>query len=461
MSKTSDASRSNQGSTDGLLPHELDRILDAVDGLGDALVEAVIDAVRIPSITPNYPGESYEDLLGGEAAVAQLVGERYRQAGCQVDLFAVEPGRENCVGLLRGTGGGRSLIFNGHTDVVPGGPSDEWADGDPWSGRVADGNIFGRGACDMKGGVLAQAHAALALREAGIQLRGDLILEAVVGEEMMEHHLGTTACVLRGYSADAAVVSEPSSPPQALAIAPVTAGVLWFEVACEGKPSHTSMRGETIYPGGYGADVGVNAIDKAIIVHGALAKLEEDWGRTKHHPLFRPGHFAINPGVFIGGPRNGLVPFSIPDRASIDYILWYSPTEDVDEVRAEIERCVVAAAAADDWLSDHAPAVEWKHHWPATATDLDHPIVIAASSAHEAANKQAANIAGFVAVNDATYLNQAGIPTVTYGPGDLRVAHGVDEHVSIAELIAATKTYAVVAADWCGVDRRHRETIAR
>jgi acetylornithine deacetylase len=97
--------------------------------------------------------------------------------------------------------------------------------------------------------------------------------------------------------------------------------------------------------------------------------------------------------------------------------------------------------------------VEWKHHWPATATDVAHPIVAATSAAHEATTNEPALVAGFVAVNDATFLNQAGIPTVTYGPGDLRVAHAVDENLPIADLVAATKTYAVLAAEWCGVSR--------
>jgi acetylornithine deacetylase/succinyl-diaminopimelate desuccinylase family protein len=439
-----------------LRPQELEQIVGCVDELRSDLVAAVTEAVRIPSITPNYPGESYGDLLGGEAAVAQLVGARYKQAGCDIDIFAVEPGRENCVGLLRGEGRGRSLIFNGHIDVVPPGPSEDWTDGDPWSGRVAEGRIWGRGSCDMKGGVLAQAYAAIALREAGIRLQGDLILEAVVGEEMMEHHLGTTACVQRGYSADAAVVSEPSAPPAPLTVAPVTAGVLWFEVSLQGRPSHTSMRGETIRAGGYGTDVGVNAIDKAMLIHRALRDLEEEWGLTKQHPLFRPGHFAINPGVFIGGPRNGLVPFSIPDRATIDYIVWYSPSEDCGEVRAEIEHQIAMAAQLDKWLRRHPPVVEWKHHWPATATDVADPIVLAACAAHEAITTQPAVVAGFVAVNDATFLNQAGIPTVTYGPGDLRVAHAVDENLPIADLVTAAKTYAVLAAEWCGVSRKRQ-----
>lgn len=428
-----------------------DRIVAAVDDLRSELVDAVSAAIRIPSINPRYPGQSYEDVVGGEGAVARYVAGLYEEIGCEVDLFAVEPGRENCVGVLRGEGGGRSLIYNGHLDVVPPGPAEQWSDGDPWSGRVEDGRIWGRGACDMKGGVVAQAFAALALRRGGIRLRGDLILQGVVGEEMMEHELGTTACVGRGYRADAAVVSEASAPPTPLAVAPVSPGVMSFTLTVEGKATHTSMRGETIHAGGYGAAVGVNAIDKSFLVYQALRHLEEEWGLTKRHPLFRPGHFTIAAGVFVGAPRTGLVPFFVPDLATIEYIVWYHPDDEAESVRAEIEEQVAAAARLDDWLRQHPPTVEWKHHWPPSKVDPAHPLVAATCRAHELASGGPASVAGFPAVEDSTFLNLAGIPAISYGAGDLRVAHAVDEHVEIEELVLATKTYALLAADWCGI----------
>ena len=427
-----------------------DAVLARVDELRDELLDSVARAVRIPSVTPRYPGERYEDHVGREGEVSRLVAELYADAGCAVDVFALEPGRENAVGVLRGTGGGRSLIFNGHVDVVPPGPAAEWTGGDPWSGRVAAGSLHGRGSCDMKGGVVAQALAAVALRRAGVRLRGDLVLEAVVGEEMMEHALGTTACIERGYRADAAVVSEPSAPPVPLAVVPVTPGLLWFEVSVEGRATHTSMRGESIHAGGYGASVGVNAIDKAVLIYEALRRLEREWGQTKRHPLFRPGHFAIHPGVFIGAPSSGPVPFAIADAARIDYVVWHSPDESAEAVRAELEAHVHAAAQLDGWLREHPPRIEWKSRWPQSVVDPGHPIVTAARSAHEQAAGAPAVVAGFAAVHDAAFLTAAGIPAIGYGPGDLRDAHGIDEHVDVGELLTATRTYALLAMEWCG-----------
>ena len=431
-----------------LEPQLADRIAAQVDALADELVERVSAAVRIPSVTPRYPGQDYAALVGGEGEVARLVADVYRLAGAEVELFALEPGRENAVGVVAGSGGGRSLIFNGHVDVVPPGDA-AWRGGSPWSGLVEGGRIWGRGACDMKGGVLAQAFAAVALARAGVRLRGDLVLEAVVGEEMMEHELGTTACIERGYRAHAAVVAEPSGPPDRLAVVPVTSGILSFTLAVEGKATHATMRGETITPGGYGADVGVSAIDRAFDLYGALRELEREWAHTKRHPLYRPGHFAIYPGVFVGGPSSGLVPFFIADAARIEYVVVHHPDEPADDVRAEIEHHVHAAAERDPWLREHPPTVTWNHAWPPSVVDVAHPIVAEARAAHERATGAPAVLRGFAAVDDAAFLTAAGIPAITYGPGDLRVAHAADEHVEIDELVAAARTYALLAASWC------------
>jgi acetylornithine deacetylase/succinyl-diaminopimelate desuccinylase family protein len=427
----------------------LARIRDAVARLQGESESSLAALVRIPSISPNYPGQDFDALVGGESRCAALLGDLYRTAGAEVDIFGRVAGRDNAVGRIRGTGGGRSLIFNGHMDVVPPGPAGDWSDGDPWSGRISGGRLWGRGASDMKAGLIAQAMAARALRDAGIRLAGDLILEAVVGEEMMEHELGTTACVERGYRADAAVVSEPSGPPSQLAVCPVSPGVLWFTLAVEGKATHTSMRGATLEPGG--ESIGVSAVDRIVLLHQALAGLERDWRVTKPHPLFPPGHFSILPGVIVGAPRSGLVPFVVPDEARMEVIVWYSPAETADDVRDEIQQHIARAAAGDNWLRAHPPVVTWRHHWPKSVLDPDHAIVLATATAHTGATGRPAVIAGFPAVEDTTWLNAAGIPAISYGPGDLRAAHAVDESVALAEVHEATLAYALLAAEWCGL----------
>jgi acetylornithine deacetylase/succinyl-diaminopimelate desuccinylase family protein len=427
------------------------RIESAVERLRDELVAELSAALRTPSVNPRYPGEDYEARLGGESDVSRLVAAIHARAGCDVDVFAAEPGRENAVGVLRGAGGGRSLLFNGHVDVVPPGPLDEWTGGDPWSGAIRDGRAHGRGATDMKAGVIAQAFAALALREADVRLAGDLILTAVVGEETMEHELGTTACVRRGYTADAAVVGEASAPPAALAVIPATPGVTRFIVRIRGRRTHPGLRSATIWPGGGGPAVGVNAIDKAVLIYDALRRLEHDWGLTHQRDLFAPGQFGVQPGVFVGSPRGQLDPFFIPDEAMLDYVVIYPPDAEIEAVRAEIEAQVASAARLDAWLREHPPTVEWKHHWPPSVVAADHPIVEALAAAHEVATGEPARRAGWTAAHDGTFLNAAGIPAACYGPGDLRLAHAPDESVDLDEVLTATRAYALLAAGWCGV----------
>jgi acetylornithine deacetylase len=427
------------------------RIRGAVASLHDDTIATLSRLIRTQSISPNYPGQDFDSIVGGETRCAELLAEVYRQAGADVEVFGSVRGRDNAVGRIGGAGGGRSLIYNGHVDVVPPGPDEDWTDGNPWSGAIRNGRIWGRGASDMKAGLVAQAMAARALRDADVHLAGDLILEAVVGEEMMEHDLGTTACIERGYRADAAVVSEPSGPPSPLAVCPVSPGVLWFTLTVEGKATHTSMRGATLQPGGEAT--GVSAVDKIFLLYQALGRLEHDWTFTKPHPLFRPGHFSILPAVIVGAPRSGLVPFVIPDEARLEVIVWYSPAEEADAVRRELEDALERAAAGDGWLRAHPPKVEWRHHWPKSVLDPEHPIVEATSRAHERSTGRRSVVAGFPAVEDTTWLNAAGIAAISYGPGDLRAAHAVDEYVDIAELREATLTFALLAADWCGIAR--------
>ena len=267
----------------------------------------------------------------------------------------------------------------------------------------------------------------------------------------MEHELGTTACVARGYRADAAVVSEPSAPPVVLGVVPITPGVTRFIVTIEGKRTHPAMRGMTIHPGAAAFSIGVNAVDKAFLIYQAFRQREEEWGLTKRHPLFTPGQFVIHPGVVVASPRDQLDPFFIADHATLDYIVIHHPDEAIEDVRSEIEDVVATVAHLDGWLRDHPPTVEWKHHWPPSRVAPDHPIVAAACRAHERAHAEAARVVGWCAVHDGTFLNEAGIPAISYGPGNVRAAHAVDEHVPIDELVRACKTYALLALEWCGV----------
>ena len=434
-----------------------EKVLQIVDGMRDEIVQTVSELVQIHSVNPRYPGADYDKEIGGETEANQYLSKKYEELGLKVDLWEEEEKRANLVGVWKGTGGGKSLIHNGHIDTVPPGLRENWKSGDPFSGKVDGGRIYGRGSCDMKGPVVSQAMAIKAIQQAGLRLKGDLILEATVGEENMDSAtIGAGATVKRGYKADAAIVSEPSAPPHGLAIVSVSPGLWWVSVSVEGKASHAAMRGETFRAGGLGDQVAVNAIDKGIYLFNAIRKLEDEWGLTKKHKLFKPGHFTILPGVISGGPHGVQVPFFISEYCTIEYCIWYHPDEDPEDVKREFTTHVQHAAQMDEWLRKHPPKLDWKLNWPAFDVPEDHPICAAVDAAHQEAARGTrwegpAKRAGFYAVSDAAFLNPQGIPTIMYGPGNLLVAHAPDEYIEIDELMVATKTYALTTMDWCEV----------
>ena len=424
-------------------------VLSAIDNLRDNLIQLVCETVRIPSINPTYPGEEYEQTIGGETKVAQYLKPVLEDIGLETDMWEQEKGRANLVGTLKGSGNGRSLIFNGHIDVVPPGPQEQWTAAEPWSGKVADGKIWGRGSCDMKGGNAAAIIALKAVLSAGYRPKGDVILEYVVGEEMMNTAAGIGAVIERGYRADAAIVVEPSAPPYRLAIAPTSTGMLLMRVTVKGKAVHSSMRSELVRAGGAGAKVGVNSIDKVMIIYQALNQLEDQWGQTKSHPIYtRPGHFTIHPGVITGGPVGA---FLISDESKIEYYITCAPQDTPEQVKEEVEAQIDRFAKTDPWLCENPPKVEWLVWWPPYDVSAEAPICKAVAAAYEAALEESAKYYGFAAVDDAAFLNRAGIPAISIGPGSLAVAHAPNEYVEIAELVDAAKIYALSIIEWCGV----------
>lgn len=425
--------------------------LAQIDAMRDDILATLSSVVQIRSITPKYPGLSYDEEVGGETRANHALRPTYEAAGAEIDMWAEEPGRENLVGVVKGAGGGRSLIFNGHIDTVPPGDPATWKWGDPWSGKIEDGKLYGLGSVDMKAGLVAQGKAAEAIKRAGIQLKGDIILESVVGEETMDHERGVSATVKRGYLADAAIVTEPTGLPSPSTLAPCSVGTYWLRINVPGKATHVLVRGSLIWPGGEGERFGVNAIDKGIFVYQAMAKLEANWGFTKTHPLFKPGHFNLGVNLMVGAPPGPPVPFIVPHECVMDYIVIYPPTDDPDGVKREITSYLDNVFDQDPWLAKNRPTLEWKHHWPPYDTPTDHPICQAFEQAHLNVTGEPVVYQGFPAVDDATYLQAGGIPSISFGPGNVMKAHSVDEYVECDEVIKACKVYAATAIDWCGV----------
>ena len=414
-------------------------VLRAVDSLKDELVQLVCDIVRIPSVPPVAPAPGSTDTvveISGETLVNHALKPVMESCGLETDLWEVEKGRANLVGIWRGKGRGRSLLLNGHVDVVPPGPPEKWTVAGPWSGEIIDGKIYGRGSTDMKGGIGAAIIAMKALLKAGYRPKGDVFIQCVVGEEHHETYAGTGAALERGYRADAAIVCEPSTPPHKLSINTASPGLVLMHVKVKGKATHISNRDELIRAGGLGAAVGVSAIDKIFLVYQALLKLEEEWGQTKCHPAFtRPGHFVLFPMVIQGGD---LMAGSIPEECSMTYIIWHPPQDTAEGVAEEIQAHIARFAQTDPWLRENPPEVYVPlFSQPPFETSHEEPICRAAAVASEAVFSRPANLYGSAFDCDAGHIRQAGIPTIVVGPGSQEAAHGFDEYVAIQDLLDA------------------------
>ena len=423
----------------------------AIESLQDEMIQVISDIIRIPSINPYIDPAQKDERIGGETRVNEYLKLVMDKAGLRTDLWEVEKGRANLVGICKGQNGGRSLIFNGHVDTVAPGPEELWTIAGPFSGVVVDGKIYGRGATDMKAANVAAIFAIKALLKAGYHPKGDVMVETVSGEEMKQPEIGTLATVDRGYRADAAIVVESSAPPYQLAILTASPGVLILNVKIRGKAAHSSMRDEVIRAGGRGKEVAVSAVEKGMIIYQGLLKLEEEWGQTKSHPAFtRPGHFTLSLTTFAGG-MNGIA--FIPSDCMMTYVIWHAPQDTKEQVKSEIETHINRLAQTDPWLRENPPELDWfnDYWWPPYDINCSSPICTAAATAYEAVRKEPAKYYGFTAVNDATFLNQAGIPTITMGPGSIEIAHTANEHIAISDLMDAVKIYALTIVEWCGI----------
>ena len=243
----------------------LDRVLACIEARREDAVELLQDLVRVNSVNPEFAGVSREDVIGGETRANEILRERYEQAGLETHWVAPDPERRNLVGIRKGrNGSGRSLALNGHVDTVPPVDPDNWVNGNPWNPEIRDDRLYGIGSTDMKGSDAAMWLVAQALTDAGIELEGDLLLHSVVGEETMQHELGTSAVLEAGFTADAAIVTEPTSIPYPLTVSPIAAGNWYFRIHVEGQATHCGNRALAIRPGGPGDAIGVNALEKAV-----------------------------------------------------------------------------------------------------------------------------------------------------------------------------------------------------
>ncbi len=433
---------------------DVEAVRSAVSERRDDLVALVRELVSHRSENPKLLGEAEAQAraIAAEAACQDAVSARLAALGLELDRFAALPGRDDVVGRLAGGGGGRSLILNGHVDVVPAGDPAAWPH-DPWAGELDGDLLWGRGACDMKGGIACGIAALQALETLGVRLAGDVVFQSVVDEETGGP--GTRAALARGHTADAAIVLEPT----AREIVTVEGGLEWVRVVVRGRTGHSAVRYRSVHAGGQGE--AVSAIEKAVKLLAAVGELERHWGVHKLHPLMPRGITTINPGVIAGGSGggadglpNGMVAYSnFADYCALGLSLKYLPGERGEDVKAEFEDYVARVAAADPWLREHPPEIEWGIggvSFPPSEVASDHPLVTGLSGAFRAVAGEP-RLGGFEAVSDIAWMAEAGVPAVLYGPGSIVQAHTSAEYVSVDQLVEVTTVVALALCDWCGV----------
>ena len=388
--------------------------------------------VRIPSVT------------GSEEAVQADLARRLALAGMRVETLSPDPaairadpawpGEETSrtalplvIGRL-GRSGGRRLILSGHVDVVPPGDPATWTF-DPWGGEIRDGRLYGRGACDMKGGAAAILAAVRALVASGAaeRLDGELVVALVPGEE--DGGQGTLAAIRAGVTGDMAIITEPSN----LDIVVAHAGAITFRLTVPGRAAHASQRRE-----------GVSALDNLYLVLRALEADETVRNAAETDPLMTA--LGLPYPTIVGIVSGGEWASTVLDRVVADgrygVRLGQSPADAAADLRAAID----AANAEDPFLREHPATVEIVGgQFGSGRVPSDHPLPTGLARAVEAVTGRRPELLGEPYGADMRlFINDADTPCVIFGPGDVRVAHSADEHVPLDEVEACAR----VLASW-------------
>jgi acetylornithine deacetylase len=415
------------------------RIVRSVEEHRPTVIAFLQDLIKAPSVT------------GQEGVCAVVCAEKLTSMGLEVDTWDTDPtelrahpaanpssfsyeGRPNVVGRYQGANpaSGRSLMLNGHIDVVTAEPVAKWTH-DPWGGEIAENKLYGRGANDMKGGIACMVVALQSVLAAGLRPAGDVLVECVIEEEEGVGN-GTLASLLRGYTADACIVTEATD----LRVQPAMRGAIRWKITVEGQSSHGVEKWK-----------GVDGIEKGFAVWQSLRYFQDAMSGINSHPYFAeyPISIPVTPDVIRAGAWRGMV---APDCV-IEGYLETLPGHDTAYWEEQFRSYLHAVASTDPWLRNHVPRLEVTERYEAYAEDDDSPFVAAMQCAATEVLGEAGPLSGLNGGCDAYIRHVYGhAPTVVFGPTGDR-AHGADEYVDIDSLVAATKVMALTIADWCGI----------
>ncbi|MBA2445644.1 MAG: ArgE/DapE family deacylase [Nocardioidaceae bacterium] len=413
-------------------------VLDAVDHA--EIVRDLVELVAIASV----------DGASEEREAQLWCADRLRDLGLDVDCWEIDiaeaqrqpdfPGMEvdrdsalGCVAVLGSeTGETPALALYGHTDVVPPGDLNLWDNRDPFAVFIdGEGRAWGRGTCDMKGGVVASIAAAAAVRRSGVSLARPLAIHTVSGEE--DGGFGAYATLRRGHRADACINAEPTSDT----IITACAGALTFQLEVPGLAAHGSTR-----------TIGVSAIDKFALIHRALRDLEAR-RNIDVPPLFE--HLDLAWPLSIGTVSSGDWASTVPDRLVATGRYGVRIDELLPDAIHTFENAVAAACADDPWLREHPVTVSWPGGMFAPGSLPDgHELLEQVRRAVNDVTGTAPSPFGGPYGSDLRHYAAVGIPTLQYGPGSFRHAHTVDEQVRLDDVSACARVYALMAVRSCG-----------
>lgn len=417
-------------------------LLQAVAASRQASVQMLSELVRFPSLLGHEdPAQAYMvsvfERMGLQVRQFEVDHEKIRQHPAYSPSLVSYEGRRNVVATHQPSGPirGRSLILNGHIDVVPVGYEGLWTS-PPFEPRLDGDRLYGRGAHDMKAGIVAFTAAMRVLKQLGYEPAAPVHLQTVVEEECTGN--GALACLLEGYTADAALIPEPTEE----AVMSAQMGVLWLGLEVFGTPVHAMQ-----------AHTGVSALDFVQYLVQELRQLEKQWNAPAHrHPAYcdhtHPIHFNL--GKLQGGEWNS----SVATHARADLRLGYYPGRSTAEVKAEVEAFLKAAHERHPKSSGvNYRIVYGGFHAEGFVVDMEQPVVRTLLECHSAVRQAQASTVALTATTDARFFHLYGdIPSTCYGPRG-GGAHGIDEWVSIESMLDITAVYALFIARWCGLNR--------
>ncbi|QUQ65713.1 acetylornithine deacetylase [Kutzneria sp. CA-103260] len=393
-----------------------------------SVATTLLELLAMPSVTGS----------AAESEAQHWLAHRLRRLGLDVDLWSMDlpalradpdfPGseapRDEAWGLVAATehgGDGPTVILQGHVDVVPPGDLARW-EGDPFTPRTVGGIVHGRGACDMKGGVVANLAALEAIQASGVRLRGQVAAHFVVSEE--DGGLGAFGTLRRGHTGDACVITEPTSGNLVTA----NAGSLTFRIEVPGQATHASTR-----------EAGVSAVDVYLPIHQALGRLEASRNRAPDPRLAR---YRLPYALSVGKVCAGDWASSVPDLLVAEGRLGVQLGEDPAVARKQFEECVAQACADDPWLRDHPATVTWAGgQFASGQLPVGDPLRgLVGEACADATGRPQPEECGAPYGSDLRLYSAAGVPTLQFGPGDVRLAHGPKEQVPLADVLDVTRT---------------------